>query len=63
MLGELPEFARDPQDAHVLATALSGAVDSIVSEDKGLLDLGEYEGIPIVTAATFLDLLAQAGHE
>lgn len=41
----------------ILAAALAGQVDFIVSEDKDLLDLGAYEGIRIVNAATFLALL------
>ena len=41
----------DPDDDHVLAAALTGAVDLIASGDKrDLLPLGSYKGIPIVTA-------------
>ena len=41
----------DPDDDHVLAAALAGAVDLIASGDKrDLLPLGSYQGIPIVTA-------------
>lgn len=41
----------DPDDDHVLAAALAGAVDLIVSGDlRDLLPLGSYAGIPIVTA-------------
>jgi hypothetical protein len=29
-----------------------------VSEDKDVLDIGEYEGIKIITAAVFLAVLA-----
>jgi len=52
-----PAFARDPKDAHVLATALLGAVDYLVSADNDLLDLGTYESIPILSAPAFLGLL------
>ena len=53
----LPAFARDPNDVHVLATAPYGAVDYLVSADNDLLDLGTYEGIPILSAPAFLGLL------
>lgn len=53
----LPEFARDPADAPVLATAVAGGVDYIVSEDRDLLDLKTYAGIPIVTVQAFLGAL------
>jgi len=53
----LPTFERDPNDAHVLATALHGAVDFLISADKDLLDLTTYEGIPILSAPAFLGIL------
>lgn len=53
-LVDLPTFDRDPGDAHVLATAARGGVDYLISGDKDLLDLREYEGIPILGAAGFI---------
>ncbi len=53
-----PPISRDPNDDAFLAAALAGAVDFIVSEDRDLLDLGSYEGIPIVTGERFLAMLA-----
>lgn len=47
----------DPQDEMFLACAQSGQADLIVSGDHHLLDLGEYQGIPVVTARQFLELL------
>jgi putative PIN family toxin of toxin-antitoxin system len=45
-------IADDADDDHVLACALAGNADLIVSGDKHLLRLGrEYQGIRIVTAA------------
>jgi putative PIN family toxin of toxin-antitoxin system len=42
----------DADDDHVLARALAGQVNMIVSGDRHLLSLGGlYQGIPIVTAA------------
>ncbi len=43
---------QDADDGHVIACALAGQVDMIVSGDKHLLNFGsQYQGIPIVTAA------------
>jgi predicted nucleic acid-binding protein len=48
----------DPADNHILACAVSGKADVIVSGDKRhLLPLKEYEGIPIVRPADFLRML------
>lgn len=49
----------DPADDMVLACAIEGQADFIVSGDHHLLDLGEYMGIPIVTAREFLERLAE----
>jgi len=52
--GAVPD---DPDDDMVLACAVDGMADLIVSGDRHLLDLGEYRGIPIITAREFLDRL------
>jgi len=44
----------DPDDNIVLECAEKGAVDFIITNDKHLLKLREFEGIPIVTPAEFL---------
>jgi putative PIN family toxin of toxin-antitoxin system len=62
-LGALPEFKRDPSDAHVLATVAQGGVDYLISADNDLLDLGEYEGIPVLAAPAFLRILEQGQPE
>jgi hypothetical protein len=50
--------SRDPDDNHVLACAIEGDVDFIVSDDrKHILSLGEYRGIPIVSMPAFLRML------
>jgi len=48
----------DPTDDMVLACAIEGRADLIVSSDHHLLNLSEYQGIPIVTAREFLERLA-----
>ena len=49
----------DPDDDHVLAAALAGAVDLIASGDRrDLLPLGSYAGIPIVTAREAMEHIA-----
>ena len=48
---------RDPADDQVLAAALGGKVDMIVSGDAHLLDLMQFRGIEIVTAAAALALI------
>ena len=49
----------DPDDNKYLAAALEGRADVVVSGDKHLLDLGEYEGVRIVTPRVFLTMLKQ----
>jgi len=46
----------DPDDNRVLECALQAGSDSIVTRDKDLLRLKEYEGISIVTPSQFLEL-------
>lgn len=48
---------RDPEDDKILACAVEGGADYIVSGDHHLLDLGAYGGIPIVRPATFIQIL------
>jgi hypothetical protein len=61
IIGELPvvELSIDPDDNSILATAIAGDADLIVSGDKRhMLSLGKAHGIPIVTARTALDRLS-----
>lgn len=57
---EVPRvIEHDADDDHVLACALAGRADLIVSGDKHLHRLGgHYNGIPIVTAAQALQQIA-----
>jgi putative PIN family toxin of toxin-antitoxin system len=47
----------DPADDMVLACALEGKADFIISGDHHLLDLENYQGIKIVNPARFLELI------
>jgi putative PIN family toxin of toxin-antitoxin system len=47
----------DPADDAVLACAVEGRADYIVSGDAHLLSLHEHAGIPIITAREFLGIL------
>ncbi len=50
-------IADDPNDDHILACAVAGKADILVSGNKHLLRLKEYEGIPIVRPRDFLRTL------
>lgn len=49
----------DPDDNPILACAIAGRADLIVSGDRHLLSLKEYEGIPIVRPMDFLRTLGE----
>lgn len=52
------DLSADPEDNVVLATAVSGHADLIVSGDRQhLLPLGDIQGIPIVTPAMAIQML------
>ena len=51
---DLQIVAKDPEDDTIIIAAVEGHADCIISGDKHLKDLGEYEGIPILTPADFV---------
>jgi len=51
-------IAADPDDDHVVAAAVAGEADYIVSGDAHLLDLREHRGIRVLSPSAFLSLLA-----
>jgi putative PIN family toxin of toxin-antitoxin system len=55
-------ISRDPDDDHVLACATAAQANIIVSGDKDLLDLHQYSGIPILSAATAIERLNMERH-
>jgi uncharacterized protein len=52
--GELHAVDGDPDDDKFIECALVGSAEMIISGDHHLLDLGEYDGISILSAAKFL---------
>jgi putative PIN family toxin of toxin-antitoxin system len=56
----LAGIVRDPEDDMVLACALDGQADTIVSRDKDLLSLGTFQNIPIITPEVFRQQLRDA---
>lgn len=56
-IDKIPAISRDPKDDKFLATARAANTDYLISADKDLLDLREYEGIEIIDAETFLQIL------
>jgi predicted nucleic acid-binding protein len=53
----------DPADDMIIACALEGRADFIISGDHHLTDLTNYQGIKIVTPSTFLALIAALNEE
>ena len=49
----------DPDDNRILECAIKAGSDSIVTEDKDLLRLKEFQGIRIIRAADFLQQLLE----
>jgi len=53
--GKLHAVPADPDDDKVLECALTGQVDFIVSGDRHLLELKNFEGVMILRAADFIN--------
>lgn len=48
------QACRDPKDDKFLEVAVNGEADMIVTGDHDLLDLGNVQGIPIITPAAYM---------
>lgn len=60
--GELPvDVCRDADDIPVLGTAKSGECKLLISVDRDLLDMQEFEGIPIVRPGEYWRRTAEPG--
>ncbi|MGE0643717.1 MAG: putative toxin-antitoxin system toxin component, PIN family [Nitrospira sp.] len=57
--GTLRVVPDDPTDDKFVETAIVGGAQWLVSGDKHLLRLKEYQGITVISARAFLDLLSQ----
>ena len=56
-LPNIQEIADDPADNNVLATAVGGKAETIVTGDVHLLRLSRYEDIQIITPRTFSTMM------
>lgn len=55
--GERLDVCRDPDDDKFFECARAGRAHYIVSEDAGILSVGEFEGIKTVSTPEFLSIL------
>lgn len=53
-----PRIVADPDDDVVIGTALAARADFLVTGDRGLLDVGAYQGTRIVSVAEAINLIA-----
>jgi putative PIN family toxin of toxin-antitoxin system len=53
----IPRTARDPDDDHILACAIEGHADHLVTGDQDLLALERFQGIPIISPRAFATIL------
>jgi uncharacterized protein len=54
----MPQVCSDPDDDKFLWAAHEGSAEFVVSGDGALLDVGEHEGVRVVTPVTFLRVLS-----
>lgn len=61
VFGDLPDviLAPDPDDDPLLATALAGEANYLVTGDKGVLGLERVESVRILTARAFLEKVVE----
>ena len=55
---QLPRLVRDPKDDYLIACALAGKADFLVSGDKDVLAVKAVETVKMVTAKQFLETLS-----
>jgi hypothetical protein len=56
----VPRLAPDPDDDVVIGTALAAKADFVVTGDRTLLAVAEYEGVRIISVSEALDAVAQS---
>lgn len=59
----IPAVCRDPKDDYLLAYAVVGQADYLVTGDHDLLALGEVEQLKIVSPADFLEILSEGAQQ
>jgi len=57
---KVEKICRDPFDDYVLAAAVSGKVDYLVTADKDLLVLEKYKDVMVVTPKAFVTILERS---
>jgi uncharacterized protein len=50
---------RDPSDDKIISAALESGADYIVTGDKDLLTIGEYQGVAIISPAHFMAAMSE----
>ena len=53
-IGEPPNVVRDPKDNHIIAAAVQGRCEYIVTGDNDLLDLGSLGPITMISPSDFI---------
>lgn len=56
---ETPRVVRDPKDDYLIACAVAGGADFIISGDKDMLDLKAEKNFQIMSARQFVELLTK----
>ena len=56
---QIPSAVRDPEDNYLIAQALLGRADYLVTGDEDLLALGEVEDLRIVTPRQFAEIVSK----
>jgi len=59
LTAEVHGVATHPEDDPILATAVSGNAEYLVTGDDKLQRLGSYQGVTIVSPRQFLDILVR----
>ena len=57
--GSVFAISEDPDDNRIIECAVEYGADYIISGDKHLLKLGEYQGVRILDAASFIELFEE----
>ena len=52
-------ISRDPKDDPIIATAVSGDCNFLVTNDKDLLELGGYKKLIIIKPSDFLQIMQE----